>query len=405
MTSTPPPGSSAPAPPFLLIVSITLTGIMANVLITPAIPDIVAEFDTGAAGAGFVLAAATAPGILLAPVIGVLADRYGRKALLVPCLVVFGIAGGSAAFAPNFGALLALRLLQGVGAAGLINLAVTLIGDHYDGLDRARRMGQNAAALTASITVLPPLGGLLTAVGGWRLSFAPYWLGLATAVVVVVVLPADRQRATTTIAEQLRSTRPYLMSPQVMGSVVMAFVLFMLIFGLFLTALPYHLADRFEMGAAGRGIALAAPAVTSTLASFNLGRLHARLGTRGLMVAGSANLAVACLVIAVAGNVGLIVAAGLLYGFGDGVMIATLQDAVAGSAPTSHRGSVVAVFVGFTRAGQTFGPITAGIGLDHTSARTIFLVGAGLAASMAFGQFVIGSRTGGRQVLGPPAAN
>ena len=403
MTSNPPPGSSAP--PFLLIVSITVTGIMANVLLTPAIPDIVEEFDTGASGAGLVLAAATAPGILLAPVIGVLADRYGRKALLVPCLLVFGMAGGSAAFAPSFGVLLALRLLQGVGAAGLINLAVTLIGDHYEGIERAKRMGQNAAALTASITVLPPLGGLLTAVGGWRLSFAPYWLGLATAVVVIVVLPTDRQRATTTITEQLRSTKPYLASPPVIGAVVMAFLLFVVIFGLFLTALPYHLANRFDVGAAGRGVALAAPAVTSTLASFNLGRLQARFGTRGLLLAGSANLAVACVVIALAGNVGLIVAAGLLYGFGDGVMIATLQDVVAGSAPGSHRGSVVAVFVGFTRAGQTFGPVAAGIGLEHTSARTIFLVGAALAAFMALGQFVIGSRTGTRQVLGPPAAN
>jgi MFS transporter, ACDE family, multidrug resistance protein len=110
-------------PPFAVILSITLTGILANVLVTPVAPDIAKDFGVGATGVGLVLGSATAPGILLAPIIGVLADRYGRRSVVVPCLTVFGIAGGLAAFAPTFPILLALRFLQGCGAAGLINLA------------------------------------------------------------------------------------------------------------------------------------------------------------------------------------------------------------------------------------------------------------------------------------------
>ena len=118
MTARGSSGSVAPAkPPFLVVVSITLTGIMANTLVTPATPDIVDDFGVGRAGVGLLLAAATAPGIVLAPVIGVLSDRYGRRRTVVPCLVVFGITGGLAAFAPSFDVLLALRLLQGVGSA------------------------------------------------------------------------------------------------------------------------------------------------------------------------------------------------------------------------------------------------------------------------------------------------
>src|SRR5205085_1681026 len=99
-------------------------------------------------------------------------------------------------------------------------------------------------ALTASIAVLPPLGGLLAGLGGWRWTFAPYWLGLVTAVAVLRYL-GPSERGTDTLREQLQRTRPYLGLPVVIGSMILAFVLFALIFGGFLTALPVHLKDEF----------------------------------------------------------------------------------------------------------------------------------------------------------------
>jgi MFS family permease len=72
----------------------------------------------------------------MAPVVGVLADRYGRRAVLVPCLVGIGTFGLISALAPTFELLLLAWLLQDIGAAGLINLAVVLIGDHWTGIER-----------------------------------------------------------------------------------------------------------------------------------------------------------------------------------------------------------------------------------------------------------------------------
>jgi MFS family permease len=86
--------------------------------------------------AGVFVTAGTLPGILMAPVIGVLADRYGRRAVPLSCPVRFGTFGLISALAPSFELLLLARLLQGIGAAGLINLAVVLIGDHWTGLER-----------------------------------------------------------------------------------------------------------------------------------------------------------------------------------------------------------------------------------------------------------------------------
>jgi MFS transporter, ACDE family, multidrug resistance protein len=56
---------------------------------------------------------------VMTPLLGVLSDRYGRKKILVPALLLFGLAGGACAFARNFDVLLVFRFFQGMGAAAL----------------------------------------------------------------------------------------------------------------------------------------------------------------------------------------------------------------------------------------------------------------------------------------------
>ncbi|NIR44613.1 MAG: MFS transporter, partial [Gemmatimonadetes bacterium] len=68
-------------------------------------------------------------GIVVAPIVGIIADRLGRRTVLTACLMIFGLFGGLSALAPSFEFLLLARFAQGVGSAGLINLAVVLIGD------------------------------------------------------------------------------------------------------------------------------------------------------------------------------------------------------------------------------------------------------------------------------------
>ena len=258
------PGTGRRAPPPLaLVLAVTLTGIMGNVLVIPALPDIAEDLGVAPDGVGLLLAATTAPGILLAPVIGVLADRFGRRRVLVPCLVVFGLSGGMAGFAPSFGVLVGLRALQGVGSAGLVNLAVVVIGDHWDGVERARNIGRNAAALTAALVVLPPVGGLLTELGGWRATFAPYWVALATAAAVTAWLPASPP-GRGSLRSHLAATGPALRSWSLLGPMLLGAAVFALIFAL-LTVLPVYLDEEFGLGAGRRGVVLALPAATSTL--------------------------------------------------------------------------------------------------------------------------------------------
>lgn len=368
-------------PPALLIFAVTATGITTNTLISPGLPEILAGLDAPTSLAGLILAAGTLPGVVVAPTIGVLADRYGRRELLVPCLVLFGTAGGLAGLAPNLPALLVGRFAQGAGSAGLINLAVVLIGDHWQDSARARMMGHNAAVLTVSLALLPPVGGVLTDLGGWRTPFALYPVAWVTAMVVWRRLPPAAAR-TVSLRDQLADARVYLRQRSVTGALTVAVILFVVIFGLVLTALPVYAEQSFGLSASPRGMLLGLPAITSTVAALAVGRATERLGRRRMLVGAGMVFVVAYGLMGVAANVGLLVVGMLVHGTAEGLLLPSLQDLIASAGPAASRGTLVAVFVGAARAGQTLGPLLASAGLELAGGQATFLIGAAVAAAM-----------------------
>lgn len=378
-------------PPLVVVFAITVTGILSNTLINAPLPDIVADLGVPDERVGLLVASGTLSGIVMAPIIGLLADRYGRRPVLVPCLLLFGVAGLAGAAAPTFEALLVARLLQGFGSAGLINLAVVLIADSWDGTQRAKVIGQNAAVLTVGLALLPAVGGGLAQIGGWRWAFAPFGIALVTAVAVWAYVPDRVVLDPPTLGGQIRAAAAVVRQPVVAASVAFGGVLFVLIFGLFLTTLPLLLEDRFGLDAGQRGLVLAAPALGSATVALLLGRLRRRFGARRLLRVATALFAVAFLTVGLAPALLVLLGGALLYGLGEGSAIPTVQDLVAGAAPDESRGAVVAVWVGSARLGQTVGPLLAGVLLGVGDPELVFVAGAAVAGALLVAQLVIPS--------------
>jgi MFS family permease len=351
----------------LLAYAVSVTGVTGNSLIAPAIPDVLEDLGRSDAAAGLLIAAVSLPGIVMAPVIGLLADRFGRRAVLVPCLFVFGLGGLVASVAPTFGVIVAARFAMGFGAAGLVNLAVVLIGDHFDGSQRTRLLGRNAAMLTAGLAVLPLLSGAVTEWVGWRWAVLPNALGMVMALVAWRVLPGGRPPHAGTMRQQLGGLGPVLRQPPLVLVLASGTLIFFVIFGAFLTVMPLHLEEDFGFAAGLRGVIIGLPAVASSAVGFNLGRIRDRFGLRTVLVASGATWIVAFALLAVSPLVAVLVAGCLLYGMGEGALIPTLQDVAIVNAPDAHRGAVVAVWVGFARLGQTLGPLVSAAVVGATS--------------------------------------
>lgn len=366
-------------PPVTFIFTVTLTGILSNTLVTPAIPDILAEFGLPNDRAGLLVAAGSVAGIVVAPVAGFLADRFGRRSVLTTCLGIFGVFGGLAALAPTFEILLLARFLQGVGSAGLVNLAVVLIGDFWTGFERTKLIGRNSAVLTIGLASLPLLSGAVTEAASWRVAFGIYTVALATGATAWVILDGRRPLEPPHVRDQFSEALVVLRRPILRASILCGFLVFIAIFGLFLTVLPVHLAEVFELEAGARGLLISLPAVTSTLAAFNLGRMRTLTGARAVAVVSAIALTVAYITIGLTTALVVVILAALLYGASEGFFIPMLQDLNMEDAPDEHRAVVIAVWVGFARLGQTLGPLLAGLAIGFLGTGATFVAGAGIA--------------------------
>jgi ACDE family multidrug resistance protein len=390
-------------PSLTFIFTVTLTGILSNTLVTPAIPDILAEFSMPAGRAGLLVATGSVAGIVVAPVAGFLADRFGRRVVLTTCLAIFGVFGGLAALAPTFEVLLLARFLQGVGSAALVNLAIVLIGDNWTGRERTRLIGRNSAVLTIGLASMPLLSGAVTQAAGWRAAFAIYTVALGTAAAAWLTLETRRPASPPHVKDQFGEALVVLRRPILRASILCGFLVFIAIFGLFLTVLPLHLADVFGLEAGARGLVISLPAVTATIASFNLGRIRTSTSARGVVVFSSIALIVAYVTLGMTTTLAIAVVATLIYGTSEGLFIPLLQDLNMEDAPDEHRAVVIAVWVGFARLGQTVGPLLAGVAVGLIGTGPTFVAGSVVAVLIllvgVFGPFPT-TRVGHRPLPG-----
>ena len=137
-----------------------------------ALPDVQREFQADAVLLSWVATSyLLAVAVLLVP-LGRLADIHGRKKLFLLGIAVFTVSSLGAALAWSMGALLVLRVCQGVGAALTVTTGVAILMSVFPPLERGKALGFNVAAVYLGLTVGPLAGGGLTTHFTWRGVFA-----------------------------------------------------------------------------------------------------------------------------------------------------------------------------------------------------------------------------------------
>ena len=223
--------------------SVTAVGLLHNSIFVSSTPEIQRTFGESENLAGLLIAAGSIPGIVVAPFIGFLADRFGRKKVLIPCLIIYGVFGLLVGLSPSLSWFLLLRIFQGLGSAGLINLVVVIISDNWGSLERARLIGQNAAAITISVAIYPVVGGGITDLIGWRWNFLAFFLPLVVAFFISRKLEDHQPGLEVSVREQISGAFAEVRKPAIATNLVIGTIVFMSIFGLMLSLLPvqYHL--------------------------------------------------------------------------------------------------------------------------------------------------------------------
>ncbi|MFC1581757.1 MFS transporter, partial [Candidatus Neomarinimicrobiota bacterium] len=327
--------------------------------ITPAFPKIIENFNILPQNVGLLITCFTLPGIFLTPILGIFADRYGRKKILIPSLIVFGIAGSLCAFVRDFNSLLILRIIQGIGAASLGFLNITILGDLYSGKERTTAMGYNVSVLSIGTATFPIIGGIL-ATFGWYFPFFLPVLAIPIGLVSLLLLNNHEQKSRVLFKEYLFNAWIIVKNRKVVGLFIASIIGFIILYGSLLTFLPLLIGKGFNGSSVIIGLIMATMSITTAIISSNLGNLIRRFSEESLLRSSFVFYAIALLMIPKVPNLWMLAVAIIFYGIGHGLNIPTIQTLLAELSSTEERGVIMSLNGMVLRIGQTLGPIVMG---------------------------------------------
>jgi MFS family permease len=344
------------SPVLLAVLAATLMTPMDVPLVSPVLPEIGAVFGVAASQAGLFITLYALPGILLAPGIGALADRIGRRYVLSGCLVVFGVAGTAVAFTNDFTVALGLRVLQGFAAGSILSaLAMTVVGDRYDGDQHDSVMGVTSAMLSLGTAVYPVIGGYLAA-WAWNAPFLMYALALPVAALVFVALDDPDSSSGVSGRDYVQEALRAVPTDRAVSLYGVMFVSFTLLFGGLYTVLPFYLTETFGFTAATVGLVTSTVLLVTGVVSTQNGKLAARTSTTALLAAGFACYAAGFLAVALANALPLLVGGLVVFGVGSGLVTPTLFAGISSLAPDHVRAGVMSLQTTTIGVSQVVGP-------------------------------------------------
>lgn len=359
----------------LLIFGMTLTVVMGVSSITPAFPRIMEELHLSKSQVGMLITLYSLPGVLFALPIGIIADRFGRKRVIVPCLLLFGLAGTACAFTTDFGLLLILRFLQGLGATAAGTLNPTIIGDVYTGRERTLAMSYNIGVLNVGTASFPIIGGAL-ALFGWRYPFllpaAAVPLGLA----ILFLMDTPEPKNTLNTREYLKSAFTAVADRKAIGLFLITLVTFVVLYGSYLTYFPLLIYSRFKASSFVIGLIMAVTSLSTVLTTTKIRWFVRRWRERELMAAGFACYTVAMLMFPFVPALWAFIFPTFIYGFGSGINTPSAQSILVGLAPEEARAGFLSVNSTILRMGQTLGPLLMGIVIGSWGINGVFYAGA-----------------------------
>lgn len=164
--------------------------ILAIVGLAPAVPSIIGAFVNVPGATTLVPLAVTAPGLMIAlfsPLMGWLADRHGRRRLLLGATLLYGVVGLIPFFVASLSVLIASRLALGICEAAILTVTNTLIGDYFSHDERRGWLTFQGVIGPIFGTGTVFLAGFMAA-QSWQLPFAIYAVAFPISLLMLVFL-------------------------------------------------------------------------------------------------------------------------------------------------------------------------------------------------------------------------
>lgn len=253
----------------------------------PSLPAMAAHFDTEYSVMQLSVSLYLGITAALQLFIGPVADRYGRRPVILVCLTIFILATIGCIFAANAFFFLVFRMIQGAVAGGLV-LSRAIVRDMVPQNEAASMIGYVTMGMALVPMVAPMIGGALDAAYGWQATFV--FLALSGGLILALAWADQGETApegrATSFAAQVRDYPVLLRSRRFWGYVFAAAFASGAFFA-FLGGAPYVASEVYGLSPFAAGVGFGAPAVGYALGNMLSGMLSVRVGVNAMILYGT----------------------------------------------------------------------------------------------------------------------
>jgi len=316
---------------------------------------------------------------ILAPFLGNLIYKTGKKKALIIALLFFSLFGTAGLYLDSIYAILTSRFLFGVTVAVLMIVNTSLIGDYFNNEHRHKFMGIQSAFIAIGGIVFIVGGGFLSDIN-WRYPFAIYGLGLVVLIFVVKYLVDYK------IYAMPQDEEEYLLNHNLWYIYLLAFCL-MLVFYILPTQMPFLIVNHFHASGTLTGNIIAMAFVFNALGALSFAKLKKRYKHSTIYMLGMGIVAFGFIAIGNVRNVDFFFLTSPIVGFGGGILMANMTTWMLSVSHHTKRVKSSAYLTSALFMGQFFSPLTFHPIVEYFGIEDFFIV-IGLGLFLVLGLFL-----------------
>lgn len=337
------------------------------------------SFASQALWSGLVNAGGALVMTVSAPLWGMVADRYGRKPMVLRAMFAGSLTIGLMGLATSPWHLLALRFVEGA-FTGTVIASTTLVASTTPRERMGFALGLMQTAVFSGASLGPLIGGILADQIGYRGSFLVAG-GLLFTGGVIVLTQVHEQFTRPARGGGVEETRETPLRTLLLGSTLLAMVSVMFVLRVGSSAVQpimplfvEHLAHSTRQLATLSGLTLGVAGLTSAIASVVLGRRADQIGHGPVLIAGSLGVGLLYLPMALVQTPVQLIVLQALFGLAIGGVLPSANAVVAHLTPAHRRGAVFGFTAAATSAGGFIGPLTGAAVAAAVDIRWVFLL-------------------------------
>ena len=352
----------------LTLLLLAMTTSMSNVAIVTALPHLKEYFTTIDNIEFYSRLMLTLPSLviaILAPILGHFIFRFGKKKSVLIALFFFSFFGTAGLYLNSIESLLISRALFGLCVATLMIVSTSLVGDYFKEHDRHKFMGYQSAFMAIGGVFFVMGGGFLSDIS-WRFPFAIYFIG-------IVLLPLVFANLKEVKIENTQEELSINIGKNMLLVYFLAFI-YMLLFFILPTQIPFLLIEKFDASGKMAGIIIATAFFCNALGAIAFSKLKTKLNYVYIYLIGIILIALGFSIVGVINNIYFFFITSPILGFAGGIMMTNVTAWMLSKTSHQKRVKSSGYFTSAIFLGQFLSPIVFHPLLNFVEIQDFFLI-------------------------------